>query len=237
MLPVRVAGRGNRRGPGRAVSRIQQARPYALGKNSGGRIPPTAAANSASPPSTTVPVARKHVGATRCSRRRPERCLPSLLSSCGARLPTDLLKRLSRGDVRSTEASRRHCGASSAPPRQRPDASLLHDLNVGRRPERPHRGDLGVLVERHHRDGRDLGAAVTGVEPEVPQERRLAASDPQFGEFGFFLGVLEPCVELTDGGVAAAEVRSDRILDGGVGGVKGQDIVSGARWRRARDSD
>ena len=63
----------------------------------------------------------------------------------------------------------------------------------------------------------------------MPQERRLAAGDPQFGEFGLFLDVLEPCIELVDGVVAAPKVRSDRILDGGVGGVKGQDIVSFAR--------
>jgi 8-oxo-dGDP phosphatase len=62
----------------------------------------------------------------------------------------------------------------------------------------------------------------------VPQKRRLAAGDPQFGELGLFLGVLEPRVELADRVVAAPEVRSDRILDGCVRGVQGHNLVRGA---------
>ncbi len=62
----------------------------------------------------------------------------------------------------------------------------------------------------------------------MPQKRRLVARDTQLREFGLFLDTFDRHVELADGVVAAPEVRSDWVLDGGVGNVQGHDIVGGA---------
>lgn len=63
----------------------------------------------------------------------------------------------------------------------------------------------------------------------MPEEGGFAAGDPQFGEFGVLLGVLESRIERADGVMPAANVGADRILDGGIGGVEGHDVVGGAR--------
>ena len=62
---------------------------------------------------------------------------------------------------------------SSATPRAARTQSIwpsrpLNYPNVSWRPEGPHRGDPGVVVERHQGDGRDSGATVPRVESEVP---------------------------------------------------------------------
>ena len=169
----------------------------------------TAAANSASPPSTTC----RPQGDTLAllSQSSPSgRCLPSFSSSCGAQLPTGLLSLLSLEDA----SQPRHRGDAAARQARRRDTGLirvfLHHLNVGRRPKRPHRRDLGILVECII-EMAEISVRLLPASSLTCHRRRLAASHPQFGEFDFFLGVLEPCVELADGLVGRGEdpIRSD----------------------------